>query len=91
MTASLIGLATLEGMIDGNTFSGDEVSFEDTNPDIADDQPGGMGGLDVEGTFTGTFEGAFYGNLAAEAGGVFDFGSKDNEDGAFRGAFGGGQ
>ena len=29
--------------------------------------------------------------LASEAGGVFDFGSKGNEDGAFRGAFGGGQ
>ena len=33
--------------------------------------------------------GAFYGTLADEAGGVFDFASDDMEDGAFRGAFGG--
>ena len=40
--------------------------------------------------FEGNFSGAFFGPLAAEAGGVFDFASDDgdNEGGAFRGAFG---
>ena len=35
--------------------------------------------------------GAFYGSRGAEAGGVFDFASDDgnNEEGAFRGSFGG--
>ena len=40
-------------------------------------------------TSTGTFNGAFFGSKAAEAGGVFHFTSEDNEDGAFAGAFGG--
>ena len=32
---------------------------------------------------------AFFGPSAAEAGGVFDYASTDNKNGAFRGAFGG--
>ena len=46
-------------------------------------------GLDASADFEGSFSGGFYGAKAAEAGGVFDFASEDNEGGAFRGAFGG--
>ena len=73
ITATLTGLATLSGDISGNTFSGDEAS------DITHTS------LDDEADFEGSFSGGFYG---AEAGGVFDFASEDNEGGAFRGAFG---
>ena len=90
VTVSLIDLATLEGTIDGSTFAGSkDASFKDTNPDMANDQAGGMGGLDITGEFEGTLQGAFYGTLGAEAGGVFDYKSDDMEEGAFRGAFGG--
>ena len=52
-----------------------------------------LSGLDSTGKFTGSFSGGFYGTKAAEAGGIFDFASDDdndgaNEGGAFRGAFG---
>ena len=77
ITANLTGLATLSGDISGNTFSGTKAS------DIAHSS------LDAEGEFTGKFRGGFYGIKAAEAGGIFDFTSEDQEDGAFRGAFGG--
>ena len=82
ITATLTGLATLEGTIDTNTFTGTKATViaEDT------DDPHG---LDMAGKFTGTFSGGFYGTKAAEAGGVFDFTSEDAEAGAFRGAFGG--
>ena len=70
-------LATLEGTIDTNTFSGTKATG------IAD-----IHGLDSDGTFTGSFTGGFYGSKAAEAAGVFDFTSEAAEDGAFRGAFG---
>ena len=43
----------------------------------------------MAGKFMGSFSGAFFGPKAKEAGGVFDYSSEDNEDGAFRGAFGG--
>ena len=69
-------LATLEGDIAGNQFSGTEA--EATG-----------GGLDTTADFEGSFSGAFYGSKAAEAGGVFGFESDDGEGGAFRGAFGG--
>ena len=75
--ATLTDLATLEGAIDTNTFSGTKATG------IA-----GTHGLDSDGTFTGSFSGGFYGSKAAEAGGVFDFTSEAAEDGAFRGAFG---
>ena len=76
--AALTGLATLEGAIDTNTFSGTKATVMDNDPH----------GLDSDGKFTGSFSGGFYGAKAAEAGGVFDFTSEDQEDGAFRGAFG---
>ena len=79
ITATLMGLATLEGEISGNVFSGDEAEVMDGNPH----------GLDTEGKFTGYVAGGFYGDAAAEAGGVFDFTSEDQEAGEFQGAFGG--
>ena len=79
ITATLDGLATLKGTVDTNTFSGTMATV------IAGDPHG----LDSKGMFTGTFSGGFYGAQAAEAGGVFDFTSKELEAGAFRGAFGG--
>ena len=82
---TLTGLATLEGTImDGNTFSGSKAP---TIAAAAADAENG--GLDVAGKFAGSFSGAFFGPKAKEAGGVFDYSSEDNEDGAFRGAFGG--
>ena len=76
ITATLTDLATLEGDISGNTFSGTKATATG-------------GGLTVDGTFTGSFSGGFYGAKADEAAGVFDFDSDGNKAGAFRGAFGG--
>ena len=81
----LTGLAKLDGTIDDNTFSGTKAALLNTDDDEAADL--------LSGKFVGNFSGAFFGNLAAEAGGVFDFASDDdndgaNEGGAFRGAFG---
>jgi hypothetical protein len=76
----LSGLATLEGTIDDNTFEG----FG--KPKLADSLPGGLANAD---DFMGSFSGAFFGPKAAEAGGVFDYSSEDNKNGAFRGSFGG--
>ena len=78
VTADLTDLATLEGDIAGNTFSGTKASAIDA-----------MHGLDAAGTFTGEFAGGFYGAQAAETAGVFDFTSKGAKAGEFRGAFGG--
>ena len=75
----LTGLATLEGAIDTNTFSGTKATVG----------AGNFYNLDSAGKFTGSFSGGFYGKQAAEAGGIFDFTSEDAEAGAFRGAFGG--
>ena len=83
----LTGLATLDGTIDGNTFSGTKAALlndAEVMEEAADS---------LSGKFAGNFSGAFFGTLAAEAGGVFDFASDDdndgaNEGGAFRGAFG---
>ena len=87
VTATLTDLAVLEGDIAGSAFSGDKATIHDTiaTTDAIDN----TSGLATDGKFTGSFSGAFYGAKAAEAGGVFDFASEDNEDGAFRGAFGG--
>ena len=77
---NLIGLAELEAEITDNTFAGTEdatVAAPNTY------------GLVSTGDFEGTVNGGFYGPEAGEAGGVFDYASEDNEDGAFRGAFGG--
>ena len=76
ITATLDGLATLKGDIAGNAFSGSKATATG-------------GGLDADGTFTGSFSGGFYGAKADEAAGVFDFASDGNKAGAFRGAFGG--
>ncbi len=78
ITAKLMNLATLEGDIAGNSFSGTKA--EATG-----------GGLDASADFEGSFSGGFYGAKGAEVGGVFDFASDDGntEGGAFRGAFGG--
>ena len=76
--ATLTDLATLEGDISVNTFSGTKAS------EISDTH-----GLDADADFDGSFKGGFYGPKAVEAGGVFEFASEDNEGGAFRGAFGG--
>ncbi len=82
ITATLTGLATLEGTIDTNTFTG-------TKATVMAEDPNNSHGLDIAGKFTGSFSGGFYGKQAAEAAGIFDFTSEDQEAGAFRGAFGG--
>ena len=82
ITATLTDLATLEGTIDTNTFTGTKATV------MAEDSDNPHG-LDMAGKFTGSFSGGFYGKQAAEAGGIFDFTSEDAEAGAFRGAFGG--
>ena len=79
ITATLAGLATLEGKIDTNTFKGTEATVMGDNPH----------GLNSDGEFTGLFRGGFYGTRAVEAAGIFDFTSDRQEDGAFSGAFGG--
>ena len=80
ITVTLMELAKLTGAIDDNTFEG-------TTAETMATTKGGVtpGSKD----FTGTFNGGFFGDKAAEAGGVFAFVSEDNEDGAFNGAFGG--
>ena len=75
---TLTGLASLDGTIAGDRFSGIKATV------VANDH-----GLTADAKFTGSFSGAFFGPLAAEAGGVFDYTSKDMKDGEFRGAFGG--
>ena len=77
----LSGLAGLEGTIDGNTFGGAG------KPNLPGDNL--VGDLANADDFMGSFSGAFFGPKAAEAGGVFDYESEDNKNGAFRGSFGG--
>ena len=75
ITATLNGLATLEGTITGSSFSGEKATV-------------GANTLGLTGSkFDGSFSGGFYGDKAAEAAGVFDYSSSSG--GAFRGAFGG--
>ena len=74
-TGMLMGLATLEGTLDGNGFSG-MTAKGIMHPD-----------LDASGTFAGEFSGGIYGDKGEEAAGVFDF--DGGEAGAFVGAFGG--
>ena len=76
ITATLSGLATLEGAIAGNTFSGTKATATG-------------GGLDTDGSFTGSFGGGFYGAKADETAGVFSFTSAGDTAGGFAGAFGG--
>ena len=77
-------LATLEGAISGDRFSGTKV----TNIMA-------LGGLTASADnggdtpiYTGDFSGAFFGAKAAEVGGIFHFAHKDDDE-AFNGAFGG--
>ena len=77
---TLSGLATLEASITDSTFMG----TKDATVEAANTH-----GLNAEGDFEGSVNGAFYGDDAMEAGAVFDYASEDMEDGAFRGAFGG--
>ena len=85
--ATLGGFVTLEGDIAGNTFSGDKMKLFDTDTTTEGIQ--NASGLATGGKFDASFSGGFFGTLAAEAGGVFDISSEDNEDGAARGSFGG--
>ncbi len=73
-TGALAGLATLEGSLSGNTFSGTDATVEHAD-------------MNTSGTFAGSFSGAIYGDDGAEAAGVFSFDGGDA--GAFVGAFGG--
>ena len=77
ITVDLMGLAMLEGDISENKFSGTKATVGTNMLNL------------TAGGFTGSFNGGFFGVGAAEAGGVFSFGSDNNEDGAFAGAFGG--
>ena len=78
----LMDLATLEGMISRDTFSGTKVSgVMSDKGDLTVSADGSM--------FSGSFNGGFFGPKAAEAGGVFDYTSTDMTAGEFRGAFGG--
>ena len=79
VTATLAGLAVLEGRIDGSTFAGTKATAA----------VGNRHGLAPGGSFAGTFGGGFYGGGGEEAGGVFDFASPGLTGGGFRGAFGG--
>ena len=83
VAVTLVDLVTLDGGIEGNTFSGTEAAIHDTSADVGI-QNGSP--LNMAGEFTGAFEGGFFGSAANEAGGIFDFTSKDNKDGAFRGS-----
>ncbi len=75
-------LATLEGRIDGDGFSGTKVT--------AITAPASNNRLTKDASkFTGTFSGNFFGPMAAEVGGVFDFTSEGKKAGEFRGSFGG--
>ena len=76
LKAALMGLAMLEGTLDGSMFSGTKATVG------ANDH-----GLTSGGKFTGEFSGGFYGEKAVEAGSIFDFSSTSS--GAFRGALGG--
>ena len=49
---------------------------------------GTVGGLNPAAKYSGRLVGAFFGPQGAEAGGTFSFRTKDDKDGAFRGAFG---
>ena len=75
--ATLTGLATLDGSIDGSMFSGKTATVPGSS----------QHGLTSGGSFTGSFSGGFYGERGAEAGGIFDFDGKTA--GEFLGAFGG--
>ena len=71
----LSDLATFKADIEDASFATDAVKVT-----AAD--------LDADDKWTGGLSGAFYGDQAIEAGGVFNFATNDNKGGAFTGAFG---
>ena len=77
-------LATLEGAISGDGFSGTKVTNITALGGLTASTDNG-GDTPI---YTGDFSGAFFGAKAAEVGGIFHFAHKD-DDGAFNGAFGG--
>ena len=85
--ATLTDLIVMEGAISGNRFSGNKASVHDTDP--AENAFANTSGLAQNAKLEGSFNGGFFGELAAEAGGVFSFTTDGNEDGAVTGAFGG--
>ena len=82
MKVELEQLATLEGTISGDTFSGVKVTgVMSDKGDLAVSADGSK--------FSGSFSGGFFGAKAAEAGGVFNYTSANMSAGEFRGSFGG--
>ena len=71
----LTDLVDFEADITGSSFSTDKVDVTSSN-------------LDADAKWTGDLSGGFYGDDAIESGGVFSFTTKDDEGGAFTGAFG---
>ena len=85
ITATLTDLATLEGAIDTATCSPGTKATVGTNG-IQSDPRGKR--FDMVSLHRLVQWRLLRSGKAAEAGGVFDFTSEDNEAGAFRGAFG---
>ncbi len=80
VTVALGGLATLEGKINGADFSGAKVvSTSATWLTATTDGTG----------YTGKFNGSFFGDMAAEVGGVYEITSEERKKGEAYGAFGG--
>ena len=79
VVVELTDFAEFKGSIDNNKFSGSRASMREGDHKLST----------KDNKFTGSFEGAFFGSIAKEAGGVFDYKSVGNKEGAFRGAFGG--
>ncbi len=80
--------ARLEGAIAGNGFAGTKATVllaTNVGSKSGDDPVT----LETTGEYTGTVSGNFYGPMAVEVGGIFDFTSADKKQGEFRGAFGG--
>ena len=80
---TLTNLATLSAEIDHSRG----IFVDNTTAPVLG--AGNPQGLNSEGEFMGYVAGGFYGDDVDEAGGVFSYVSDGNEDGAFRGAFGG--
>ncbi len=80
LTTEMTHLGTLKGDIDGNGFSGTDVSVN-AHANLK---------LKNDGKFTGSFSGNFFGPKAEEIGGVFEINSEGRKAGEARGAFGGG-
>ena len=73
---TLTGLATLEGTIDGNTFSG-KTRRDQLQPQPPENGPW-TDGRQIRGT---SFSGAFFGPKAKEAAGNFDYSASEDKRG----------